>query len=118
MAMNVALCELGGGAFPTAEELAACEASVLQQRCGLGYRTKSILKLAAQVCSKGCAYRVPVLARHVIHHISDSNSNIANFILSLVHLQCNMFQVLSAADTQSPFLFLHTTSCAPMLQFP
>ena len=50
--MNAALCEkVGGGAFPTAAQVAALDPAELQAKCGLGYRSKSIAKLALQVPS-------------------------------------------------------------------
>ena len=51
--MNAALCEkVGGGAFPTAAQIAALDSAELQAECGLGYRSRSIAKLALQVPSQ------------------------------------------------------------------
>ena len=48
--MNAALCrEVGAGAFPTPAQVAACGAEQLQKRCGLGYRARTLCKLAEQV---------------------------------------------------------------------
>ncbi len=48
--MNESLCrEFGGGAFPTAGNLAGQEVKALQQKAGLGYRAKSVKALAQQV---------------------------------------------------------------------
>lgn len=48
--MNAALCrEVGAGAFPTPAQVAACGAEQLQKRCGLGYRARTVCKLAEQV---------------------------------------------------------------------
>ncbi len=48
--MNEALCQkFGGGAFPTAADLASQDVKHLQQKAGLGYRAKSIKGLAVQV---------------------------------------------------------------------
>ncbi len=48
--MNSALCrEVGAGAFPTPAQVAACGAEQLQKRCGLGYRARTVCKLAEQV---------------------------------------------------------------------
>ena len=50
--MNAALCrEVGAGAFPTPAQVAACGAEQLQKRCGLGYRARTLCKLAEQVRS-------------------------------------------------------------------
>eukprot|EP00891_Asterochloris_glomerata_P003845 jgi/Astpho2/3845/Aster-x0598 len=50
--MNAALCrEVGAGAFPTPAQVAACGAEQLQKRCGLGYRARTVCKLAEQVLS-------------------------------------------------------------------
>ena len=50
--MNEALCEkFGGGAFPSAASLASLEVEALQKEAGVGYRAKSIKKLAQQVRS-------------------------------------------------------------------
>lgn len=48
--MNEALCQkFGAGAFPTAADLAQIEVQTLQEESGVGYRAKSIIKLAQQV---------------------------------------------------------------------
>ncbi|KAK9862094.1 hypothetical protein WJX84_009298 [Apatococcus fuscideae] len=50
VAMNAALVEhVGKGGFPTAAETAAYGAERLQADCGLGYRARTISKLAQQV---------------------------------------------------------------------
>lgn len=50
IAINAALCDkLGAGAFPTPAQLLSAGASGLQA-CGLGYRAKTLLRLAEQVC--------------------------------------------------------------------
>ena len=52
VAMNEALCEkFGGGAFPSAASLARLDVNALQKEAGVGYRAKSIKKLAQQVCT-------------------------------------------------------------------
>ena len=48
--MNKALCrEVGGGAFPTPENIVEAGLAKLQASCGLGYRANSILNLAYEV---------------------------------------------------------------------
>ena len=48
--MNTALCrEVGAGAFPTPAQVAASGPEQLQKRCGLGYRARTLCKLAEQV---------------------------------------------------------------------
>ena len=48
--MNAALCtEIGGGAFPTPQQVLKAGVDVLQSRCGVGYRAKTICSLAQQV---------------------------------------------------------------------
>ena len=66
--MNAALCrEVGAGAFPTPAQVATCGAEQLQKRCGLGYRARTLCKLAEQVsnsrasqngrsASRGCVW--------------------------------------------------------------
>ena len=50
--MNAALCEkFGEGAFPTAATLASLDVRALQKEAGVGYRAKSIKRLAQQVRS-------------------------------------------------------------------
>ena len=49
LAMNSALCtQVGSGAFPSPAQVLRAGASTLQA-CGLGYRTKTLLRLAEQV---------------------------------------------------------------------
>ena len=48
--MNAALVKhVGKGGFPTAAETAAYGAEQLQADCGLGYRARTVFKLAQQV---------------------------------------------------------------------
>ena len=50
--MNEALCEkFGGGAFPSAASLAIVDVQALQKEAGVGYRARSIKRLAQQVSS-------------------------------------------------------------------
>lgn len=50
--MNALLCsEVGGGAFPTAKQLAAVDPDELKQRCRVGYRAVSIHRLAEEVAT-------------------------------------------------------------------
>ena len=50
--MNAALCrEVGGGAFPTPQQVLAAGPQALQARCGVGYRGKTICALAQQVAA-------------------------------------------------------------------
>ena len=47
--MNAALCEqVGAGAFPSPSQILSAGASSLQA-CGLGYRVKTLLRVAEQV---------------------------------------------------------------------
>lgn len=53
--MNAALCHhVGSGAFPTPEQIAAFGAARLQASCGLGYRARSLHRLAEQVGMRTC----------------------------------------------------------------
>ncbi len=48
--MNALLCEqVGGGAYPTAEQIASLPPNVLQRRCKVGYRAERIVRLARDV---------------------------------------------------------------------
>ena len=48
--MNKALCaQVGRGAFPSPAMLLQAGADKLQSECGLGYRAKTLLRLAEQV---------------------------------------------------------------------
>ena len=48
--MNAALCrEVGGGAFPSPQQVLQAGPQQLQARCGVGYRAKTICALAQQV---------------------------------------------------------------------
>lgn len=50
LAMNQALCAaVGGGSFPSPAMLVHAGVQRLQSQCGLGYRAKTLLKLAVQV---------------------------------------------------------------------
>ena len=50
LAMNKALCaKVGSGAFPSAAMLLQAGADKLQSECGVGYRAKTLLRLAEQV---------------------------------------------------------------------
>jgi 3-methyladenine DNA glycosylase/8-oxoguanine DNA glycosylase len=51
LTMNKALCtEVGTeGAFPTPQQVVAAGVDTLQQQCGLGYRSKTVYKLALQI---------------------------------------------------------------------
>ena len=50
LAMNKALCaSIGDGAFPSPAMLVQAGAGRLQTECGVGYRAKSLLRLAEQV---------------------------------------------------------------------
>lgn len=52
--MNAALCkEVGGGAFPTPAQVIECGPEALRDRCGVGYRAKTICGLAQQVRAVG-----------------------------------------------------------------
>ena len=48
--MNAALCaEVGGGAFPSPQQVLEAGPEALQSRCGVGYRARTICSLAQQV---------------------------------------------------------------------
>lgn len=48
--MNKALCaKIGNGAFPSAAMLIRAGIQQLQSECGLGYRAKTLVRLAEQV---------------------------------------------------------------------
>ena len=47
--MNAALCsEVGAGAFPSPQQVLEAGPDALQNRCGVGYRAKTICGLAQQ----------------------------------------------------------------------
>ena len=53
--MNKALCaEIGSGAFPSPNMLVDAGLAKLQSQCGLGYRAKSLMRLAEQVVYSAC----------------------------------------------------------------
>lgn len=48
--MNAKLCEhIGGGCFPSPEQLAACDPLALKEKCRVGYRAERIVRLARDV---------------------------------------------------------------------